>query len=72
MKASEQVLASLENGEWQTFDDLKRSCALPEGQITTVLNFLSKFDFLQRNDHQKFRLAPEVVNLFRLVEETGH
>jgi hypothetical protein len=69
MKIVDQVVSSLENGDWHSFEDLKRHCSLPECQIKTVLDFLTRFDFLENNnDEQKFRLVPQLIALLRLNE----
>lgn len=68
MSTINQVLALLQNGKWHSFEDLKSNSCLAESQIVTVLEFLAKYGFLQRNFRDKtFRLAPKLVNLFELT-----
>ena len=73
MSAVDQVIALLKNGEWQSFEDLKPNCLMPESQIETVLHFLTKYGFFQQNFYDEtFRLVPKLVELLRLSEETEY
>ena len=66
MKIVDQVISSLESGDWQSFEELKRHCSLPEYQIKTVLSFLTGFDFLE-NNHADFSSNPKI----RILIEVG-
>ena len=69
MKIIDQVVSSLQNGDWHSFEELRSHCSLPECQIKTVLDFLTQFDLLENNhNEQTFRLIPELIALFRLDE----
>jgi len=69
LAAVNQIVSLLENGEWHSFEDLRYNCSLPEWKIEAVLNFLNRFEFLQKNNiEQTFRLSPELASFFSRVK----
>ena len=59
-----QIINILESEQWISFKTLKSKCKIPEKNVNLVLNFLFKYGFLEKNNHnQKFRLNPALSNL---------
>ena len=63
MDSIAQIMNALESEQWFTIKSIKSKCKLPRNDIKIVLNFLKKYEFLQMNDKQKFRLNPEILDL---------
>ena len=63
MDSIAQIMNALESEQWFTIKSIKSKCKLPRNDVKIVLNFLKKYEFLQLNDKQKFRLIPEILDL---------
>ena len=63
MDSIAQIMNALESGQWFTNRSIKNKCKLPGNNIKTVMNFLKKYEFLQLNNKQKFRLDPDILDL---------
>ena len=63
MDSITQIMNALESGQWFTNKSIKSKCKLSRNDVKIVLNFLKKYEFLQLNDKQKFRLIPEILDL---------
>ena len=73
MQSVNKVMSFLESGQWFGFEDLTSKCSLPECKVGSVLDFLTQFDFLQKDkDKQIFRLHPELISLFNRLKEMNH
>jgi len=55
----DQVLISLEDGEWHDLDELSNEVQLPAYKVKKILLFLSEFMFIEFDaEGQRARIAP--------------
>ena len=60
----------LETGQWFSFENIMSICSFPGCKIEIVLNFLTKFGFLQMDVRkQVFRLHPDMIGLLCRLDE---
>lgn len=70
MNATSEVMALLETGHWFSFEDLASKCSFPKCQVELVLNFLTKFEFVQKDEIKNFfRLSPRMKKLIKTLNE---
>ena len=65
MEKINEVITILENGDWHSLEDLYNYYSfMPQSQIESILDFLYKYNFLEKNYNTgKFRLIPKLVSL---------
>jgi uncharacterized protein YfbU (UPF0304 family) len=68
MKIVNEVITILENGNWYSLEELNNYIInMPKSQIEAVLDFLFKYNFLEKNYCTgEFRLIPKMVALISL------
>ena len=71
MQIASEILGFLETGQGLSFENIVSKCSFPECNVELVLNFLTKFDFLQVDEKKRvFRLHPDMVSLSNRLQGT--
>jgi len=60
----EEIVKSLEDGQWHTFKKIKENFSLSEEEFQEILNFLKKFGFIYVDEkEEKAKLDVSLLKL---------